>query len=73
MSKTFYEPISLIIVITAVVVAASIGLGYHVVTGKHDSQVEQNAEKLIKSTTGISMDLTPSSPDPDGHGSKESK
>ena len=71
MSKTLFEPISLIIVITAVIVAASIGLGYHIVTGEHDSKIEQTAETAIDAVTGYSVDLTPSSPDPDGHGSKE--
>ena len=63
MSKTFYEPISLIIIITAVVVAASVGLGYHIFTGKHDSVVEEKAEDVIESMTGYKTDLTPSSPE----------
>lgn len=63
MSKTLYEPISLIIVITAVVVAASVGVGYHIFSGKHDSAVEENAELVIQSVTGKNIDLTPSSPE----------
>lgn len=63
MAKTFYEPISLIIVIVAVVVAASVGIGYHVFTGKQDSPVEERAEDVLRATTGVDVDFSASSPE----------
>jgi hypothetical protein len=63
MSKTLYEPISLIIVITAVVVAASVGIGYHVFSGKHDSPIEERAEDVLRATTGVDVDFSASSPE----------
>lgn len=35
---------------------------------KDDNVIEQNIENVIERESSISVDLTPESPDPDGHG-----
>jgi len=47
-----------------VAISTAVGIGSVVVLKqKHDNPVEEVAESIIKEETGISVDLTPSSPE----------
>jgi len=43
----------------APILIAAIGFGAYLFTGKHDTAVEQIAEKILEETTGIDVDLSP--------------
>lgn len=45
------------------ILAALAGLTAVFITGRHDGPIEEACEEVIKSQTGIDVDLTPSSPE----------
>jgi len=54
------------LLIKGVVVAASVGIGiasYRYFGMKQDNFIEQTAENVIKEETGMSVDLSPETPD----------
>lgn len=52
-------------ILIVLVLAGAIGLGAKYLTKQDDSPVEEIAEEVIKSQTGIDIDLTPESKEND--------
>ncbi len=46
-------------ILIVIFVAAMIGIGAAIFSGKDDGPVEQAAESVIQSQTGVKVDLTP--------------
>jgi len=63
----------ILMIIGIVVLAAGVGIGSRFVLKRPDNKIEEIAEEVIYMKTGIDVDLSPDTPDPDDEELEQSR